>query len=774
MASAPSEEPLPLENTPSNNATAGEITFTEPSWTENLLGSLGLQRGEKAKKVLEHADHLATRLAPNTRRLWRWILLLEGFAVLLPICWLMVAQREWPGGIVAVAIALCTLGVVGFCWWMRWRNQQHLWTRSRLLAEFARSAEATRNWPGRPTWTALEMAPSLQPLLGAMAQPDVQATEADLERLKASYIDERIENEKTGQLEYFRSKAKQAAEERRRLTQYVTWSLDGALILAVLGLWLGFSNTAQWLFSVANSDLFLGLIGAGLPLIAILMQSLDSYLELNRRTGRFAQQWEFLDVARKRLANTRTLEEAVERVQEIERVLLAEVTEWFYQAEHAEVFYRGGTRSAVERTPRQALTTVKDSYISSMTTKVLNSLGLVLSFTGRIIFGRVVIVAITSVLTALLIFSRAPQDALQRSLLRTADGQLLSRTDKFGWWSPKKEEAERGFILIAHGLHDSAVREEAEKLDSGKDQGKGKSVGEAMRNALKKAVTPEAAQDAAESKKEKLHWMSEIRETIHQQLDPVGGSPDICLVDWSLAAKPSEVSGLLQSLAAEEEAKKATETPVSATAAETAPQANVTAAAPVAATDPVTTPEEKESLQQMVLDVTAIRSQAQAIGDTVAYKLVQAIKSNPPRLHGDKPMHLIGHSAGGFLVVRVALILQRFGLLPQGSRITLLDTPMPDVTDIQQLMQPIDGGEPRCQIDYYKSSFFAQGVPVDKKWPNYRCYELTPSVLPGRDPGALNDHSYAHQWFIQTILGTPKENPGPPGFRCSPFMPKSS
>lgn len=694
------ESPRPAD-TANRPAPARSQVDAVPAWADSLLASLGLDRQSPVGVVYEKTNELATRLAPNTRRLWRSILILEGIAVLLPIGWLMVSQRNWPAAPLAGAVAVCTIALVGVCWWLRWRSQQQSWSRSRLLAEITRSLMATSGWSGHPTRGALGTAPALQPLSEWFERPE--PTVKDWPDLRQAYLADRIED----QSRYYESKAGEAAADRRRLSLYVTRSLDGALFLAVLGLWLGFSDKMRWVLSVFETDLILGLAGAVLPLTAILMQSLSVYLELNRRTGRYAQQWEFLQANHDRLRAAGTEEEATAIVREVEQALLAETAEWFYQAEHAEVFYR--TRSTPEVTPRLALTAAPESPATRVVSAVLSAAGLALGFTARIIFGRLLIAAVASVLTALLIFSRAPQDAVQRSLLRTADGQLLSKPGRFGWWNPKPEEAAVGFVLIAHGLHDAP-------------------------RLTRDGKPAEPDEEGKSHFSSNLHWMGALQEAMRERYSvDQGASPDICLVDWSLAARPSDVSGLLSSVTTD------------ATLGQFANQA------------------------RFVTDVTAIRTQAQAIGDTVGYKLAGAMQATPPVLHRDRPMHLIGHSAGGFLVVRAALVLQQLGLLPEHTRITMLDTPLPDVNDIDRLLLH-DGSPTSVQLDYYKSSGFAQGVPDEKPaWPNYRCLTLTPPEPHNKTMTAA--HSYAHQWFIRSVTD-PSPDAASGGFQWSPLLRK--
>ncbi len=693
---------------------------TEPPWADALLRSIGLERGSSADDIYKRANALANRHAPNTRRLWRWILFFEGLAVLLPMCWLQVAQDGWPAGTVAVSVALCTLLLLGACWWVRWRQQQHLWTRSRVLAEIARSVIATKGWPGNPTHEALRTAPFLQPLAKIFAESTADASNPDWTEMKQQYLVERVDD----QAGFYAKRANEAAKNRKKLSVYVTRSLDASLALAVLGLWLGFFTQKTEFFSVSDADVVLALMGAGLPLLAILMQSLSAYLELNRCTGRYAQQWEYLTQARAQFAATADEAEATEMVQEIEQALLAEVAEWFYEMDHAEVYYR----SAAPRdlTPRLQLTSLEDSAWSRGMTKVLNGAGLVLGITGRVLFGRVLIIALTSIITALLIISRAPQDAIQSTLLRTADGQLLSYSDSLlKPWEPDKDKADKGFILIAHGLRDTP-------------------------NELRKDAEGKSTKgDAKDQKAESLHWMTAMQQAIEGELK-AQGTPEICLVDWGQAARPSGTVMLINSVkllleSDDKTAAKTRETPE--------PEHS--------ATQPLTTAQKVE----FATDLVAIRSQGQAVGDVVGMRIVQAIRSKNPLLVEGKPMHFIGHSAGGFLIVRAALVLKRMKLLPNNTRITMLDTPLPDWKDLEELLDGKDGIT--CHVDYYETSPYALDVPADNQWAGFKRY--APNAAREKKVTGNEAHSFAHTWYIQSVKGTQFEK-DMPGFSASPFL----
>jgi len=136
----------------------------------------------------------------------------------------------------------------------------------------------------------------------------------------------------------------------------------------------------------------------------------------------------------------------------------------------------------------------------------------------------------------------------------------------------------------------------------------------------------------------------------------------------------------------------------------------------------------------------------------VGYKLARAIRKG--RLDPTRPMHLIGHSAGGFVVVRAALLLHDLELAPHDLRVTLLDTPMPDTKDLAALLE-------FCPVDFVRASDLAQGVPEAGIHENYELFDL--EVPEGLD-AFLDAHEFAHAWYIRSI-----REGGPEGFGRSPF-----
>ena len=212
------------------------------------------------------------------------------------------------------------------------------------------------------------------------------------------------------------------------------------------------------------------------------------------------------------------------------------------------------------------------------------------------------------------------------------------------------------------------------------------------------------------------HWMTQMEKAIREKLGIK--QPDIALVDWRYSAKPTQ--------------------------------------------DPINTLDiigwDKDSMPkealEMLQDISTIRSYAERIGEQVGYKLARAIREGT--LHGDKPMHFIGHSAGGFVVLNAALVLQDLGLAPENLRITLLDTPLPVRSDLEKV-----AGE--FPVDFYETSAFALGVPADRFVPLFRKFV---EPLPKDIDNYMGAHSYAYQWYIHSIKVDDEKN----GFSRSPFL----
>lgn len=635
-----------------------------PKWAGPLWDALKLAPASSADEVLAKAGKAADDLAPDTRRMWRWILVLQGLAVLTPLLWLLVNRSGLAVSTAAYPVIVCTLLVVAVSWWLRWRGMQHAWAQARVTAEIARSSLASRIVSPAATAEALATAPGLR----AIALRMVDDSPADPMAGRETYLASRVDD----QLGYYRRKHRQALDTRRSLSRQVTIALDGALFLAVAGVWISFNPAAHRWLRLSGSDLLLGIVGAALPLIAILMQLLGGYLELNRRAGRYAQQIEFLTSARDRLLAATLPAEIAALAAQIERGLLDEVVEWFYQAQHSEPYYR----SAANRDDAVEVRAAIAGRRMPFQQRLLAWLGISAGFIGRVVFGRVLVVALSVVVTTALIAFYTPKDSVETSRLRREDGKLVSSPGGDSW-DPDPRRADHGFLLIAHGLHDSAFQ------------------------------IPDQAP----------HWMGTLQSEIRNRLGD--RCPEICLVDWHFAAVPARASwsGFIPG---------------------------------------ASTVETTASTRAWLQDIASIRPQGEEIGDLVGYKLARALRTG--RLRPDQPMHLVGHSAGGFVVVHAALVLHDLGLLPPGSRVTLLDTPVPSVPDLEKLAAVVP-------VDFYLTSAFAQGVPESGFVKNFMATKVRPPS--GTDP-YTGAHSFAHQWYIGTVRSGAAD-----GFGLSPFAPRN-
>lgn len=409
-----------------------------PPWATQIFADHGIDGAAGPAVVLEKVGGMADRLAPDTRRLWKLILLLQGLAVLAPLLWLTVVRAGVPVSLAAVSMAVCSLIVVGVCWWLRWRGMQMAWVNARVVAEIARSAVASNRVAGDATIRALEGSSGLQEIARRLS---AACPELDPVAGKVEYLKTRVDD----QLRYYSEKLEDAMKVRKHLSRNVTRALDGTLFLAVAGVALSIHPGAERWLRLSGSDLVLGGLGVALPLIAILTQLLGSYLELNRRTGRYAQQVDFLNIAKPKLVTATTAEAVRKVVVDVERELLGEVSEWFYQMVYMEPYYRA-VRSGAQASPFKNKATERSWAGRSWTW-----LGIGTSFVGRVIFGRLLIAGLSVVMTTALIAFYVPKDSVETSRLRREDGRLLSSPSADSW-KPDRDRVENGFILIAHGL----------------------------------------------------------------------------------------------------------------------------------------------------------------------------------------------------------------------------------------------------------------------------------------------------------------------------------
>ena len=656
-----------------NNVKLPAEQAANPVWLAPLLNLLKINAHDTAEECYQKADEVANRLAPHTRRLFNFILVFQGLAVLAPSLWLIVLREQFSVSFAAFSVVFCAVGLLVISWWMRWRGMQHMWVRARLVAELARSRMATEQIDSGLTASALRRSPSLQAVANALpgaANKLLSAENTNFNDAKQHYMAERLDN----QLQYYQHKRHDALLRRQRLSKIVTLSLDAALFLAVAGVAISLRDEAMIWLNWSYSDYVLGFVGTLLPLLAVLAQMSGAQLELNRRIGTFAQQIELLSAAKFQLKDANQLIQLKNIVSDVEASLLSEVMEWFYQAEHNEPYYRANKDKA-ELKEWRAAAVLRHSKLA----RALSALEYSAGFIGKVVLGRVVVIALSMVLTTAFIqYQRAPEDPTIQSVLRQQDGRLLSagRADEsYALWLSGQPAASNGTVVLAHGLH-----------------------------------------DGVDTIRSNNHWMTLLEQAILQRTAPL--APDIILVDWREAAKPS---------------------------------GNPFSALDTMALSAMGMP---QSAQDMLNDLSMIRPQGERIGELVGFKLARAIRSGD--IAPDKPLHLIGHSAGGFVVLHAALVLSELGLAPEQMHVSLLDTPFPLKSDLTR-------GALKFTVDFYVTSALAQGVPPDKYTTGFNRFDITPPL--GIDP-YTGAHSYAHSWFIESVTNDTIKA----GFNRSPFI----
>lgn len=205
------------------------------------------------------------------------------------------------------------------------------------------------------------------------------------------------------------------------------------------------------------------------------------------------------------------------------------------------------------------------------------------------------------------------------------------------------------------------------------------------------------------------HWTSEIPARVRQRMGRL--APQMLVLDWHEGAKASSRHALNT-------------------------------------TDPLT---------RFLADVGGVRSSGQATGDFFGIRLARMVENG--QIRKDQPLHLIGHSAGGFVVSRAAHIMVAMGFPRELVHVTILDTPEPDSEITQALVNYADA-------EFYRTSELAQ-VSASTFDPRLHFVYLPPPPTVGEGfAAAMKQHSYAWQWYRDSI-STAKC--GEEGFGRSPF-----
>jgi hypothetical protein len=227
-------------------------------------------------------------------------------------------------------------------------------------------------------------------------------------------------------------------------------------------------------------------------------------------------------------------------------------------------------------------------------------------------------------------------------------------------------------------------------------------------------------------------------------------SPDICVVDWHQAAHTAQHNKLNIGLGLSE-------------------------------------------IENLLTDLAGVRPEAEEVGNLVAFRIAMMIlDTQHVGIRRDQPLHLIGHSAGGFVVARVAVLLKRFNVAPENVHVTILDTPAPD-PEVTKTLADI---YPNNTVDFYISSDIGgrlETLHAAEFSSKIHRYEIPSGTSPRIEPNVASSwdrfrssvqrvftraanvwvaHRYSFEWFMNTI-DHPENYPGE-GFNRSPFARRSS
>ncbi len=247
-----------------------------------------------------------------------------------------------------------------------------------------------------------------------------------------------------------------------------------------------------------------------------------------------------------------------------------------------------------------------------------------------------------------------------------------------------------------------------------------------------------------------MPWIKAMANAIFTRLDDLGKPiPNIAILDWEELARPSRRYG---DEAGDEEFLSGT----------IGTSSSVIAKASKSAAD-------------FLFDLVLVRPNGGNVGVGLSTWIQKEIGNG--NINPAAPIHLIGHSAGGFVVGECALkIKQSSGL--NVARITMLDTPHPYGKHHSQLPNP-------GVVERYVSSFAGVFAPKIDGATMVRFERLRVSVVPlSPKPNTsfysvqnvqntdtypwnlIRDHRYSYEWYTDTIRGDVQGT----GFAKSPFI----
>ena len=162
---------------------------------------------------------------------------------------------------------------------------------------------------------------------------------------------------------------------------------------------------------------------------------------------------------------------------------------------------------------------------------------------------------------------------------------------------------------------------------------------------------------------------------------------------------------------------------------------------------------------RLLHDVVLIQPYANLVGRMTGREL--AARYAAGEMDPDKPLHLIGHSAGGFVVSEIALQLHLLNWAPEEIHLTILDTPGFESARLHELDQVLPD-----KVDIYMTTPEISMTAQANAYQQVRLPGVRIQNVESPHTGILASHSYAVEWFLNSV-GDPEEEEG---FGRSPLL----
>ena len=165
----------------------------------------------------------------------------------------------------------------------------------------------------------------------------------------------------------------------------------------------------------------------------------------------------------------------------------------------------------------------------------------------------------------------------------------------------------------------------------------------------------------------------------------------------------------------------------------------------------------QDPMTSFLTDLGGVRSSGEVTGDFFGIRLARMVENG--QIRSDRPLQLIGHSAGGFVVTRAARILVAMGFPKELVHVTILDTPEPNQELAQDLVK-------YATAEYYRASNLAMVEASDLNSGIHYLRIPLPVFDATGFASEMAAHSYASDWYCESAIHA---KCGEDGFGRSPF-----